>query len=114
MQEEREFMTTSCKNLAGTLRQRPRLLMICCGIVVVALAVGGWWAWQHFWIEGPWRQAQQAWMRNHLLDAKRHLDVGLQRAPRHAGMLLLAARVARRLGDFDAAAQYLSACETLG
>ena len=32
-------MTTSCKNLADTLRRRSRLLMICSGIVVVALAV---------------------------------------------------------------------------
>src|SRR5262245_57079850 len=107
-------MTTSCKNLADTLRQRPRALMICGGIVVVALAVGGWLTWRHYWVEGPWRQAQQAWTRNHLLVAKGHLDVGLQRAPRHPGMLLLAARVARRLGEFDAAEQYLSACETLG
>jgi Tfp pilus assembly protein PilF len=88
--------------------------MICAAVVIVALAVGGWWAWRHYWIDGPWRQAQQAWTRNHLLVAKGHLEVGLQRAPRHAGLLLLAARVARRLGEFDAAEQYLSACETLG
>jgi Tfp pilus assembly protein PilF len=102
------------KILADTLRQRPRLFMICAGVVLAALAVCGWWAWQHFWIEEPWRQAQQAWKRNHLLVAKRHLDIGLQRAPQHAGMLLLAARVARRLGEFDTAEQYLSACETRG
>jgi Tfp pilus assembly protein PilF len=110
----RERLLPWRKNLAETLRRRPRVLMICAVVLLAALAAGGWWAWQHFWIEGPWRQAQQAWTRNHLLVAKRYLDAGLQRAPRHTGMLLLAARVARRLSEFDAAEQYLGACEARG
>ena len=47
-------------------------------------------------------------------DAKEHLQAGLQRAPQHPHMLLLAARVARRLGEYDQADSFLAQAEATG
>ena len=104
-------MLTRLPNTIRTLRRRPLGLAIAAVLVLLATAGGGWFARQYFWIEGPLRRAQEASAKHQLLAAKQHLAVGLERSPRHPEMLFLAARVARRLGELDAAVDLLLRCD---
>ena len=100
-------MIARCQAWIRTLAHRPCRLLAAGAVAFAVLAFVGWWSWQHFWIGGPLRRAEASWNKHRLAEALQHLAVGLQRAPRDPDMALLAARVARRLGDLDAAEEFL-------
>ena len=101
------------KRCLSTIRCYPRAFSASAIVLLVAAAGFGWWLWQQQTINGPLQRAQDAWTKNHLLAAKQHVTVGLERAPQNPQMLLLAARVARRLGELDEAADLLARCDQL-
>jgi predicted Zn-dependent protease len=76
-------------------------------LVLGVLVLVGWQLWQACLIEYHVREASDAVARYHNLRAQYHLQRCLAVSPREPRALLLAARVARRVGAFDVAAGWL-------
>ncbi|TMQ32440.1 MAG: tetratricopeptide repeat protein [Planctomycetota bacterium] len=68
----------------------------------------------HAWAHLHYRAAQSALARRDLAEAQRHLAQSLKVWFWRADTYLLAARTARRAGDFDQANTYLRRCRALG
>src|SRR5438552_2197522 len=81
--------------------------------VILLLLVGTGLA-CHAWAHAHYRAAQRALARRDLAEAQRHLAQSLKVWFWRADTYLLAARTARRAGDFDQANTYLRRCRALG
>src|SRR5229473_6981683 len=68
----------------------------------------------HVWAHVHYRAAHRALARHELADAQHHLTQCLKVWFRSADTFLLAARTARRAGDFDQAESYLRDCRDFG
>jgi predicted Zn-dependent protease len=89
---------------AGLFRRPWRWLAVAAVLAAGgALATQGY-AWYHL------RAGRAALGQYHTADARRHLDACLSIWPGSAAAHLLAARAARRAGDYDAAEAHLNAC----
>jgi tetratricopeptide (TPR) repeat protein len=90
------------------LLRRPWLLVALI-VLVGGAAVGGpyLWAWYHF------RAGRTALERYHHAEARDHLEACLRIWPRDPNAHLLAARAARRAGDFAEASRHLRECQRL-
>ncbi len=91
--------------LAGLLR-RPWLW----SAVLLILGGGGAALARQAYAAYHLRAGRAAVERYHSAEARRHLDACLQVWPEHATAHILAARAARRAGDYDAAEHYLRDC----
>ena len=94
--------------LRALLRRPRRLLAVLLLLALIGLGVSV--PGMHLWAAYHFRAAEQALQQHHPADARRHLEQCLRVWPRSAPTLLLAARAARQLGDFDGAARHLRAC----
>jgi tetratricopeptide (TPR) repeat protein len=79
-------------------------------IVLVLLGAAGKFAFDHLWAWHHWRAGRDRMEKYHSREALEHLEACLQVWPRDAEALLLAARAARRLSDFDRAERHLDGC----
>jgi predicted Zn-dependent protease len=88
------------------LLRRPAVLL---GALVLLAALAGagpyLWGWYH------WSRAGAELDRYHTAEARRHLDACLWLWPHSPAVHLLAARAARRLGDYPAAEKHLRQCQ---
>jgi tetratricopeptide (TPR) repeat protein len=82
--------------------------------VLAILAAAALPAAYYLWGWGHWIAARSAMERYHSDAAQEHLAVCLEVWPRSAEVPLLAARAARRRGEYKAADEFLRACERLG
>jgi predicted Zn-dependent protease len=82
-------------------------------VVVAALAVGAWMSWR-WWTGRFLRQAEEAMAARSYDKAKAQLATYLSHRPGDAHARLLAARAARRLRDYDEAADHLRRCRENG
>jgi tetratricopeptide (TPR) repeat protein len=80
------------------------------GLLVALGLAGGWYG----LAEHRLRQAEQALQRHDHRTARQRLAEHLKLRPGHARAHFLAARVARRLGLYDEAAEHLKSCARLG
>jgi tetratricopeptide (TPR) repeat protein len=95
------------------LRQHPiRALIV--AVLVGLLGVVGWLSGRRLWAEHHFRAAQQSAERREFAQAREHLAVCLQTMPGSGPVRFLAARTARRAGNFDLAQEHLRACGQLG
>ncbi len=94
------------------IRQRPwRSLIVLAAVTTLALA--GWLLGQQAWASYHWRAAQTEARRHHYLQAKDHIIVCHRVWPDDRATLLLAARVARRLGLSEEADALLTRCHQI-
>jgi tetratricopeptide (TPR) repeat protein len=77
------------------------------------IGLGGWLVWRAALAEYHLRAAEGAVERYHNPQAQYHLEHCLNSRPRRPRALLLAARVARRVGSFDLAEQWLDQYQDL-
>jgi tetratricopeptide (TPR) repeat protein len=94
------------RRLLSGLRRRPWLWL---GVLVAVVACGSVlapqaYAWYHL------RAGRIAMDRYHTAEARHHLDACQRVWPNNAAARILAARAARRAGDFQAAYEHLRAC----
>jgi tetratricopeptide (TPR) repeat protein len=77
-------------------------------VLLAALGVAGpyLWGWYH------WSRAGSELARYHGAEARQHLDVCLWLWPHSPAVHLLAARAARRIGDYQAAEKHLRQCQS--
>src|SRR5436309_1536405 len=95
-----------CAAAARWPRRRPRRALAALFLLGL-LALGGWQLRRVCLAEYHLRAARRAVERGHNLRAQHHLERCLARRPREPEAMLLAARVARRVGAFDAAENWL-------
>jgi Tfp pilus assembly protein PilF len=81
---------------------------------LLALAGAGFWGWDRYQARREWREAQDALRRRDLAGAATHLDRYVARRPDDPGGWFLAARTARRRGQFADAGRYLDQYQKLG
>jgi tetratricopeptide (TPR) repeat protein len=81
--------------------------------LLALIGLGGWMLWQGSLAEYHLRAGRRAVARYHNLQAQYHLQGCLRLRPREPQALLLAARVARRVGSFDLAEQFLGKYQDL-
>ena len=96
------------RRLLAVLCRRP---WRCLSVLIAVLVLGGVLASQAY----PWyhlRAGREAVAHYRTNEARRHLDACLQFWPQSTAAHVLAARAARRAGDYDAAERHLDACES--
>lgn len=92
------------------VRQRSRrLLLLAALVVLVTLAVG-----VHLWGKWHYREGQKALERRDFAGAQQHFTQCLKVWPRSTAVTLLAARAARKAGDFEETERLLQRCSELG
>lgn len=92
---------------AGTVtRRRARAMILLVFLLVLAGAGGG----LYLYALNQWQAAQAAEKAGRLDEAQRSLELCLTLWPRSIPVRLLAARVARRRGDFEGAEAHLNRC----
>jgi tetratricopeptide (TPR) repeat protein len=80
-------------------------------ILLAVLGAAAWWGGPQLWAWYHLRAGQSALEKYHSEEARGHLDACLRVWPDSAAARLLAARAARRLGDYDAAREHLNRCQ---
>ncbi|HEY8503562.1 MAG TPA: tetratricopeptide repeat protein [Gemmataceae bacterium] len=98
------------KLLRGARRRRRAVALTLLVLGGLAAYFGGWYLWRH----SQYRAAEQALDRNEFAEARARLGRCLRWWPDDAGLHLLAARAARRDGDFAAAEEHLGHYRRLG
>jgi tetratricopeptide (TPR) repeat protein len=97
-----------CRRLVRPRRTLTALLLLAVIGLALIPAGGGLWVRYHY------RIAEQAFRKREFVTAREHIDQCLRVRPRDAESRLLAARIARRAGDFDRAQAHLAAYAASG
>jgi tetratricopeptide (TPR) repeat protein len=93
---------------------RRRTLRTLTVLLAVALAGGGYWAWDETRARAEWRAAEEAARRRDFASASAHFERYAELRPGEPGAWLRAARAARRRGRFPEATRLLTECEKRG
>lgn len=100
----------SLQSTAPRPARRSRLIAVAAILGLVVLTVAGLWWWEHSRAAGAMRDAEDALRRHDLAAAAGHLDRYVSLRPTDPAGWFLAARTARRRGQFAEAERFLERC----